>query len=114
MSRDVSQTRLKKQIDVSVVKRQIQAGGAAEAGVATYTVSRMLINKSHPHPATKKAPAGGKKIVTRIRMISEALTDMSGVYGMVRVSCGVVSRVGDALRVVRSGCCGGCGNHRSS
>jgi len=36
----------------------------------------MLINKSHPQPATKKAPAGGKRMVTRMRITSEALTDI--------------------------------------
>lgn len=80
MSRDVSQTRLKKQIDVSVVKRQVRAGRAA-GGVTTHMVNKMLINKSHPHPATKKAPAGGRMIVTRMRIISEALTVMSCVGG---------------------------------
>ena len=44
-------------------------------------MSKILISKSHPQPATKKAPAGGKTIVTRMRITSEALTDMSYVYG---------------------------------
>jgi hypothetical protein len=39
-------------------------------------VSKILINKSHPQPATKKAPAGGKIMVTRMRITSEALTVM--------------------------------------
>lgn len=37
-------------------------------------VSKILINRSHPQPATKKAPAGGKIMVTRMRITSEALT----------------------------------------
>ena len=55
-------------------------------------VSKILISKSHPQPATRKAPIGGKMMVTRMRRISEALTDMSYVYGCVseRVLCGVV------------------------
>jgi hypothetical protein len=40
----------------------------------------MLINKSHPQPTTKKAPRGGQMIVTRMRITSEALTDMGGVW----------------------------------
>ena len=51
----------------------------------------MLINKSHPHPVTKKAPAGGKIIVTRMTITSEVLTAMSCEYGVLKVLCGAVS-----------------------
>jgi len=51
----------------------------------------MLINKSHPHPVTKKAPAGGKIIVTRMRITSEVLTAMSCAYEVLKVLCGAVS-----------------------
>ena len=51
----------------------------------TYIVSKILINKSHPQPATKKAPAGGKTIVTRMRIMSEALTVMLCVWVVERV-----------------------------
>ena len=58
--------------------------------MTTYRVSKILINKSHPQPATKKAPAGGKMIVTRMRIMSEALTDMLRVRWGVRVVVEVV------------------------
>jgi hypothetical protein len=65
-------------------------------------VSKMLINKSQPQPATKKAPAGGKTIVTRMRITSEALTDMSLVYEIYGRCCGVdlgrIERVPDRGR----------------
>ena len=56
-----------------------------------YQVSKMLINKSHPHPVTKKAPAGGKIIVTRMTIMSEVLTAMSYEYEVLKVLCGAVS-----------------------
>lgn len=34
----------------------------------------MLIKRSHEHPEMKAAAAGGKRIATRMRMISELLT----------------------------------------
>ena len=80
MSRDVSQTRF----EMSLVERAVR--------VVTYRVNKMLINRSHPQPATKKAPAGGKTMVTRMRITSEALTAMSRGYGMSMswLLCGVV------------------------
>lgn len=42
-------------------------------------VNRILINKSTPHPATKKAPAGGKRMVTKTTIIAEA-APMFGLY----------------------------------
>ena len=62
-------------------------------------VSKMLINRSHPQPATKKAPAGGKMMVTRMRITSEALTDIAV---CVRDAEVLRSRVVLGLR----GCCG--------
>ena len=82
----------------------LSAGGERQP---THTVSKILINKSHPQPATKKAPAGGKMIVTRMRITSEALTDM-----VMLEECNGVGATRSPQLVHLRHRCGDCGNHR--
>lgn len=55
-----------------------RGGGSGSANPRQ--VSRMLISRSAPHPATMNAPAGGKRMVMKTMIIAEAAPIVSALY----------------------------------